>query len=183
MEVCEQRLELGAEKFRIAMATHGMHERACRSWQFSLRGLMFVTTMVAIGAAIVSVSVGLSVLLVPLMAAGLFGTIRIAARQEAAGGAKTRLFATFSKSVVLIVATIAIGMATIAVAAMAGVLATLMVMIHVLRMARGIYRPIGRRLWQLLVEATKKGAMVVSRIEPVAILRGCKFRPWVERLH
>jgi hypothetical protein len=70
------------------MTTQGMHERACRSGQFSLRGLLFVTTVVAIAAAIVSVSLQLAVLVVPLMALGLLRTIRIAARQEALGGAK-----------------------------------------------------------------------------------------------
>jgi hypothetical protein len=69
VEFCYWIQRSGASEVRVAMTTHGMHERACRSWQFSLRGLLFVTTIVAIGAAIVSVSLQLAVLLVPPMAA------------------------------------------------------------------------------------------------------------------
>jgi hypothetical protein len=81
-----------------------MHERAFRGWQFSLRGLFFVTTIVAIAAAIVGLSVGLAVLVVPLMAAGLLRTIRIAARQEAAGGLRTPVAALVYHYVLTVVA-------------------------------------------------------------------------------
>jgi hypothetical protein len=141
------------------------------NWQFSLKSLMFVTTLVAIGAALVGISMVLAVLLVPLIIAGLVRTIRVAAHHEKIGSAKPALFATFCNSVALVVATIAVGLATMVVAAMAATLATLMLAVHVLRAARPIYQPLKRRLWQFIGAAGSMVVATVSRIRPILILR------------
>jgi hypothetical protein len=141
------------------------------SWQFSLKGLMFVTTIVAICAALFGVSMLLAAILVPLIVAGFMRTIRVATQHETTGCTKPGLFVTFCNSVALVVATIAVGLATMAVAAVAGTLAAIMVTAHVLRAARPIYWPLTRVLLALLIRARNTAIRMMSRIQPVAVLR------------
>jgi hypothetical protein len=144
------------------------HEGA---WQFSLKSLMFVTTIVAICAALVSISIVLAVVFVPLIVAGLARTIHVVAQQARTGSKKPGLVVTFCNSIALVVATISVGLATISVAAMAAVLAAMMVTIHVLRAARPIYQPLARRLGQLLLQTRGVVFAFVSRIQLVGVLR------------
>ncbi len=83
-----------------------------QKWQFSVRGLMFITVVVAICAALAGVSPVLAVALLPLMVVGL---IRTARAPKGSG-----LFVTFCESLVLAVLFIVVSAAALAVACVAG---------------------------------------------------------------
>lgn len=135
---------------------------------------MFVTMVVAVCAALVHISAVLAVMLVPLIAAALVRTVRVVTREETArhaGRAAPGLFATFCQSVAILIAMIAVGITAVSFAGITGLLIAVMVVIHVFRAARVVYRPVTNRIGFVLRSLAEQCRAIVSRIKPVAILR------------
>ncbi len=155
------------------MTSNAMYARPYGGWQFSLKSLMFVTMVVAVGAALIHISVALAVLLIPLFAAGLLRTIRVVTRAETDGVRPKApgLFVTFCRSIALIVAMIAVGMTAISFAGVTAILIAVMLLIHVCRVTGVISHPIVNRARRGLFRFGKWCWSTLTRIQPVAILR------------
>jgi hypothetical protein len=155
------------------MTTNVLCVRQHGAWQFSLKSLMFVTMVVAICAALVHISLALAVVLIPLIAAGLVRTIRVVTRTEATGDreAVPGLFATFCRSIALIIAMIGVGVAAISFAGVTAVLIAVMVVIHVFRATGILYHPIMNRTRLGSIKLARWTWKTLTRIKPVGILR------------
>jgi hypothetical protein len=81
------------------------------------------------------------------------------------------LFATFCRSIAIIIATIGVGVATVSFAGVAAALIAVMLVIHVLRAAGVLSHPLLIRARQGLIRLAKCGWTTVTRIKPVAIVR------------
>jgi hypothetical protein len=142
------------------------------SWQFSLKSLLFVTTVVAICAALVYIALPLAVLAIPFVAAALVRTMFVTSRQDAKDthGPRPTLFATFCFSIFLIVATIMMSLAATALAGIAASLFALAIVRRVLSRVVTLIRPVAVRLWQLMIAVWKSRKELIARLESVAIL-------------
>jgi hypothetical protein len=155
------------------MTSNIVSARQYASWQFSLKSLMFVTMIVAVCAALVNISAVLAIFLIPLIVVGLLRTVRVVTRAETRGirEAVPGLFATFCRSIVIIIATIGVGVATVSFAGVAAALIAVMLVIHVLRAAGVLSHPLLIRAGKGLIKLAKCSWTTVTRINPVAILR------------
>jgi hypothetical protein len=155
------------------MTSNVVHARKYANWQFSLKSLMFVTMIVAVCAALVNISAALAVLLIPLIVAGLVRTVRVVTRAEADGvrEAVPGLFATFCRSIAIIIAMIGVGVATVSFAGVAAALIAVMIVIHILRAAGVLSHPLLVRARQGLIKLAKWSCTTATRIKPLAILR------------
>jgi hypothetical protein len=160
------------------MTTNVMSARRHGVWQFSLKSLMFVTMVVAVCAALVHISIPLAVLFIPLITAGLLRTLRVVTRSEANGAreAVPGVFATFCRSIALMVAMIGAGAAAISFAGVSAVLMAVMVIIHVCRATGIVSHPILSRVRRGLLKLGRWCWMALSRIKPVAVLRWFQAR-------
>ena len=75
--------------------------RSHRKWTFSLKSLMFLTSIVAVCSALIGVSAVLAVLCLPLIAAALVRTVRASTR-TGGGDQRRGLLATFCDSLVIV---------------------------------------------------------------------------------
>ncbi len=91
-------------------------------WQFQLRGLMFLTFVAALCAAVIRISVELGIVVFPLVAAALYRTIRVAKRDTAARSqdkAAGGLFTTFCRSLGIVLSMIVVSAVTLALGCLA----------------------------------------------------------------
>jgi hypothetical protein len=155
------------------MTANVMCARQQGAWQFSLKSLLFMTMIVAVCAALVHISIALAVVFIPLIVAGLFRTIRVVVRFDATAARKAApgQFATFCRSISLIVAMIGISAATLFLAGVAAMLIAVMIGIHVCRATGVIYHPIFSRARRGLFGLAKWCGRAFSQIKPVAIVR------------
>jgi hypothetical protein len=142
------------------------------NWQFSLKSLMFVTTLVAVSAALVHIALALAILAIPLIAAALARTILVLGRERPTDDAHVRpkLFATFCNSMFLIVALISI---CLAATVLSGVTAALIAMTVLRRLLAVVSRrilPVAARAGKLLIVMWNARAEIVSRLKPGAML-------------
>jgi hypothetical protein len=152
------------------MASSAMEMRQCSKWQYSLKSLMFVTTLVAVCAALVQIALPLAVITIPLIAAALVRTMLMTSRRSASDGARPRLIATFCYSVCLLVVTILMCLAAASLAGIAAALIATTIVRCVFTSAGTLVRPIVTRAWLLLLAVWNHRAEIVSRLRPGAIL-------------
>jgi hypothetical protein len=82
-------------------------------WQFSLRTLLFLMSVVALCSMLIGVSAVLAVVIVPFFTMALVRTLRINRPQpDEASGKRRGLFATFCASFVLIITLLTVSIAT-----------------------------------------------------------------------
>jgi hypothetical protein len=95
------------------MTSHDQLQRG--RWQFSLRTLLFLMSIVAICSMLIGVSAVLAIVVVPFFTLALIRTLRLnqPLPDEAGSERKRRgLFATFFASFVLIITLVAVSIAT-----------------------------------------------------------------------
>ena len=107
---------------------HRHDPRHRRGWQFSLRTLLFLTTIVAFCAMLIGVSAVLAIVIVPFFAMALVRTMHTcrAHADESSNERKRRgLLATFCASLVLLITLVAVSVATALFAVAAAALLSL----------------------------------------------------------
>ena len=139
-----------------------------RKWQFSMRGLMFVTSVVAVYAALVGVSPVFAVALLPLILAAFVRTTRA---PEGSG-----LFVTFCESLVVVVALIMVSAAAFALACVAGSLIVAGVSYRLCTPANGVVRASAKYVWRLVVKVLRDLQRWALRVKPDSIYdRVCAY--------
>ncbi|MEX2317263.1 MAG: hypothetical protein WD669_08935 [Pirellulales bacterium] len=133
-----------------------------RRWQFSLRGLMFVTAVVCFWSALVHASLVLAIIVMPLLLAALVRTVRIAGSRQTEMRPRTwrhGLFGTFCTSLQLVAALIAVS---------GGVAAAgfLIIGLLLLGFAVRLCAPLGRFLWRVAMDVSRFSALLWKRVQP-----------------
>jgi hypothetical protein len=127
----------------------------CRpKWSYSLKTLLSLSFAVAICSALIGVSVVVGAACLPLIAGALVRTARIHG-QTPADKKPPGLFATFCRSLVLVVCLTALSATALVVACCAGVLITLSVFGHLLRSGAVLLHAVVTRLWRLSVTVSR----------------------------
>jgi hypothetical protein len=131
-----------------------------RRWTFSLKGLMFLTLVVAVCSAIVGAAPAAAVIFVPLTVAALLRTMRVRQRMAAVEhecGGRRGLFATFCQSLALITFLLIVLTAAFLSACGAGILIAL-------GAASRLSHPLVMVLRRLVVRAWHVGATVWNSV-------------------
>jgi len=130
-------------------------KRLCRQkWSYSLKSLLFLSFAVAICSALIGVSVVLGSACLPLITGALVRTARIHG-QRPADRKPPGLFATFCRSLVLVVCLTALSAIALVVACCAGVLITLGVFGRLLRSGAVLLHAVVTRLWLFSVTVSR----------------------------
>jgi hypothetical protein len=127
------------------MHAHIDGKRCCRKWSYSLKSLMFVSFVVAIGSAIVGVSVVLAAVCLPFIVGALVRTMRIH-RQTTASEPSPGLFVTFCRSLTIEFCLVAVLVIAFIVACCAGVMIILGIIQHLLKPIAALLSVIVRNL-------------------------------------
>jgi hypothetical protein len=145
------------------METRDLHYR--KRWQFSLRTLLFLMSIVALCSMLIGVSAVLAIVIVPFFVFALVRTLRInapATDEEHIARQRRGLMATFCASLVLILTLLAVSFATVVFALMA---ASLVVLDLVARYCKPIVanlQPVFRRAWWIAVRTGRAVASLAS---------------------
>jgi hypothetical protein len=110
-----------------------------RKWTYSLKSLMFLTSVVAVCSALIGVSMVLAVFCFPFVAAALMRTMRIQGRASV-GEQHHGLFVTFCQSLLIFASLISVSAIAFMVACCAGALIVLGVAVH-------LFKPVAKALW------------------------------------
>jgi hypothetical protein len=159
------------------MGSTAMELRRYPNWQFSLKSLMFVTTLVAICAALVQIALPLAVVIIPLIGAAWIRTVLVVARPnvDIPQNGPPKLVATFCYSLWLIVAMIFLCLATIALAGIAAVLIATTIASRVFKTCGKLVRPVAKRAGQLALAMWYARREMYSRFKPGAVLDWLRF--------
>jgi hypothetical protein len=146
--------------------------RPARTWTFSLKGLMFLTFVVAVSAALIGASAVLAVLLLPFIVAALVRTARVR-RQinivEKQHPAQRGLFATFCQSLILIMSLVIVSSIAVFVACCAGLLILLGVVARFCQPAIAFLRGGAARVWPLVLRVWRRVVLLASHVSFGAI--------------
>jgi hypothetical protein len=142
------------------------HDKLYRSgWQFSLRTLLFLTSIVALCSMLIGVSAILAIVIVPFFAMALVRTLRTnrpLADEASIERRRRGLLATFCASLVLIVTLFAVSVAT---ALFALATASLIVLDSVARCCKPVIarlQPIIKHAWRMSHVAVRHLASLAS---------------------
>jgi hypothetical protein len=154
------------------MACTAMELHRYPNWQFSLKSLMFVTTLVAVCAALVQIALPLAVAIIPLIGAAWVRTVLVVARPKADNmhHGPPRLVATFCYSLWLIVAMILLCLATITLAGIAAMLIAMTIAGRVLKTCSTRVWPVAKRAGQLALTIWCGRREIYSRLKPGPVL-------------
>jgi hypothetical protein len=145
------------------MQSHDQLQRG--PWQFSLRTLLFLMSVVALCSMLIGISAVLAIVIVPFFAMALVRTLRINRPLPDASGAERKrrgLFATFCASFVLIVTLLTVSIATAFFALATAGLIVLDFVARCCKPAIARLQPVLTRAWRISRAAALRLASVAS---------------------
>jgi hypothetical protein len=152
------------------MAPESYAKHRAQSWTFSLKGLMFVTFVVAVSSALVGISVVLAVVLLPLIAMALVRTARVSRRYatvEAQDGRHPGLTATFFQSLALVICLLMVSCAAFFAGWIAAALIVLGAAGQLCRRAVPVLRRFTTRLWLIAARGWRETERVRVKFGPL----------------
>jgi hypothetical protein len=156
---------------------HHGRRPARRRYQFSLRTLMFITSVVCFAAALSGISPMIALGAAPFLAAAMFRTLRVVGRaQREAPATRVRLFASFAQSLLIVVSLVVVAMVTSMAAALIGSIWMLELTVRAARMAFIVIHRLARFIRRTAIRAWKGVRPVALRINLPIVLYAVRER-------